>query len=237
MFGPEGFPGPYPVGIGAVFPSARKMFVARQFFLHLRADAGQELCVEQSPSQTLPGLIIISDVQRAGEECMGGGDKDIPRLPLHQRDLVQRGGEHGPFMEKSAKARAALNPEVSVAVVPADEIVGRIEPGRRLDRVGAGCALCLPDRAIAVEIQQERAERPPTARLQMLAQHRNVARIAMRVDEKFVGIDEEYPMAARITLRQRIDPVNAIIGALVAGGGRPERNILHRLQQLRRAVV
>ena len=103
---------------------------------------------------------------------------------------------------------------------------GRVEPARDLERVLTRVIGAARPAAPWIHVQKHGRERLHRRCVKPVRQRHQRARVAMRIDQEFVGIDGQAPMPAAVFAQQKpVQPIHAEARFLVAAMGVPQRHV------------
>ena len=156
---------------------------------------------------------------------MGRADIDIGFVPFDQRDLVERGRLLWGVAKEDPGSWTPLDPQIAKGGIATDLIVAAVKPLRNLERVLPLAIGLIGDRTFWIHVEQHCRKGSDLGRIQPIGQRADGPRLAKGIDEEFIRIDGQAPMAMAIAAQQMADPIHAKAAFLVARLGPPQGDV------------
>ena len=211
--------------VGVIFAPAGKVLPACDFFGGFVLERVEKFRVQKASRSLFAPSFVIDPVQAARQQHVGGTDIGELAVPFHQGNFVQRGCLVGRILKIGAGARTTLDPEVAVLVVFGDRVICGIEPRCLFKRIVALAVRLRRQRAARIEIEQERAKGTDIGLIKPPTQCGERARVTKRIDEEFVGIERQRPVAMPVAKFEPVQPIRAKPAFAVPRIGMPQRHI------------
>ena len=156
---------------------------------------------------------------------MGGIDVNVSPVPPQQGQLVQRRATVGIARKEDPFPDAPMQDPVALRRHHPAPIRGGIEPRQAFGQGRPRSGIGLAQWTARIQIQHHRPHGRATGGVQMGGQARQRMAVPFGIDQQFVGIDRDAPMAVAMAKQQRAQPVHPETRASVAARRLPQRNI------------
>ena len=221
--------------VSLILPGARIVLPSLHLFVDLGFDDGQIFKVKKTPGRG-QRVSEVRVIQPERAEYVGGGEVNKVPLPFDQNRLVQSWGIPRFVMEENPPTHASADPPVTLR--PLFLIIsGWVKPWGYFKRILATMINRRVDGTFGIHVDHHGEQILLFLAVEVDCRVLDVSRIAVRDDEKFVGVEGKAPVARAVFAKQVIEPVNAEERVLVAGACRPERAVGLLLDKGSRPVI